>query len=203
MNICPPLAGALGSLSIYRGSSRIRTVRGRSPIRKIAQTIRINAAPALSTQKPFILAVAHNNIYSLIGTVIYRQEPVMRVRAVKRSAGIKMSQMSQSKGLDDRCCYCGIALYKHEISACCNGTYIDYDAHDFGEVEILFCSECWTRIKKNMDEEQSEAIMRRLELDNTKKYSNKKQLSFDHAEDEFLNENPFGYKAPDETNGGI
>jgi hypothetical protein len=55
-----------------------------------------------------------------------------------------------------------------------------------------------------MDEDQGEAIMRRLELDNIpKKPQSDRRLAFDHAVDGYMNNNPFEPGNPEYPLGGI
>jgi hypothetical protein len=70
-----------------------------------------------------------------------------------------------TKGLDDKCCVCGIALYQNEIAGELWGTYVDYLKHERGSMAVHFCSECWNRILEITNKGQGEAIMKRKELE--------------------------------------
>lgn len=69
------------------------------------------------------------------------------------------------KGLNQKCGFCGIALYDKEIDGEIMGEYIDYGRHIRGPLTMTFCSECWGRLVKNTETDQSDAIMKRKQLD--------------------------------------
>jgi len=67
--------------------------------------------------------------------------------------------------LTEKCHFCGIALYKREIAFAFNGLFMDFDDHDWCNGCITLCSECRDRLKKNTEEDQSAAVLRRAALD--------------------------------------
>jgi len=104
-------------------------------------------------------------------------------------------------GLNQKCCDCGIALYKEEIAYEIRGEFIDYIEHQPGEISILLCSGCRERLIHNTNISQGDAIMKRklLEADGAKVSP---KLDFSYAEDEFLKDN-LDFRAPDDVGNGI
>ena len=70
-----------------------------------------------------------------------------------------------TKGLDNKCCDCGIALHKREIDGELDGRYSDYGEHEQGDMHLKFCSGCWGRIKEILKRDQGDAILKRKELE--------------------------------------
>ena len=68
-------------------------------------------------------------------------------------------------GLNNKCCDCGIALYKEEIAYEISGGYIDYIEHAPGQISVLLCSGCRERILHNIHADQGDAILKRKELE--------------------------------------
>lgn len=73
--------------------------------------------------------------------------------------------ISLIKGLDEKCCDCGIALHKKEVDAELDGWFVDYSEHDQGDMRLKFCSGCWGRIKEILRRDQGDAILKRKELE--------------------------------------
>ena len=103
--------------------------------------------------------------------------------------------LTVTKGLVEKCHACGIALYKREIDGEIRGEFVDYGNHEQGTINLTFCSECWCRLLDNTRKNQSDAIMKRAELENIP--VKQPALDFSGAEEEFLNDNPGGYDLPD------
>jgi hypothetical protein len=70
-----------------------------------------------------------------------------------------------TKGLNQKCCDCGIALYSQEIAYEITGTYIDYIEHVPGQITVLLCSGCRERLLHNLHADQGDAILKRKELE--------------------------------------
>ena len=72
-----------------------------------------------------------------------------------------------TKGLDFRCCTCGIALRAEEIAyEIVDGLYVDYITHKPGRITgMLFCSGCRDKLYLNNASDQGAAIMKRKELE--------------------------------------
>jgi len=70
-----------------------------------------------------------------------------------------------TKGLDEKCCDCGIAIHKKEIDGELEGRYADYGEHEQGGMRPKFCSGCWGRIKEILKKDQGDAILKRKELE--------------------------------------
>lgn len=76
-----------------------------------------------------------------------------------------------TKGLDEKCCDCGIALKKIEIDGeFVGGNFIDYGEHtqtyiDGDRITMKFCSGCKERIKTYLNKDQGDAILKRKELE--------------------------------------
>jgi hypothetical protein len=70
-----------------------------------------------------------------------------------------------TKGLNHKCCDCGIALKKEEIAYEVTGSYIDYIDHIPGQFNGLFCSGCRERILHNFQSDQGDAILKRKEIE--------------------------------------
>jgi len=43
------------------------------------------------------------------------------------------------------CSLCGHLLTKREIAARVDGSLIDFENRDDGEITLVFCSECWSK----------------------------------------------------------
>lgn len=109
--------------------------------------------------------------------------------------------ISITKGLEEKCHDCGIALYKIEIDGEIRGEFVDYGRHEQGMINLTLCSGCWDRLRENMKKEQGDAILKRAELDNIPKKDH--PLDYSGAIDEYLNDNPQGPDLPDGTGAGI
>ena len=109
-------------------------------------------------------------------------------------------RVTQTRGLDEKCTGCGIALHKHEIAFEVNGQYIDYTEHCPGDINLTLCSGCRDRILHNIQMDQGDAILRRIELDNEKRGP---AIDASGAMETYLEENPMGITPPDGTGQGI
>jgi hypothetical protein len=70
-----------------------------------------------------------------------------------------------TKGLDEKCCDCGIAIRKIEVDGELEGRYADYGEHEQGDIHLKFCSGCWGRIKEILKKDHGDAILKRKELE--------------------------------------
>jgi hypothetical protein len=70
-------------------------------------------------------------------------------------------QITVTKGLDFKCCDCGIALYKQEIAYEIVGDCIDYIEHTPGDIRVILCSGCRERLIQNTNLSQGDAILKR------------------------------------------
>lgn len=103
-----------------------------------------------------------------------------------------------TKGLDEKCCDCGIALYKKEITGELGGWFIDYVEHEEGDVHLKFCSGCWERIKEIMKRDQGDAILKRKELEREGAKHTPAQI------DVFIeNDDNFDFRTPDPNGVGM
>ena len=100
-------------------------------------------------------------------------------------------------GLSNKCCDCGIALYKEEIAYEVTGTYIDYIEHCPGQITILLCSGCRERILHNLHADQGDAILKRKELEREGAKKEMPKLDFSHADTDV------DIRTPDNTGVGI
>jgi hypothetical protein len=64
-----------------------------------------------------------------------------------------------------KCCDCGFAMYKVEVAGEVYGSFVDYDTRDRGQIALLYCWECWGKLKGNADSPMREAIARRRALE--------------------------------------
>ena len=116
-------------------------------------------------------------------------------------------QITLTKGLNWKCCDCGIALYKEEkalelIGKCID--FIDHKTSDMREDEFIFCSGCRERIMENHSRYLGDAILKRKELEKDGHVS--KKLDFSDTVNDYLQglqDNPTGFKTPDDVWGGI
>lgn len=65
---------------------------------------------------------------------------------------------------EDYCNICGIALFQKEVSGEVNGTFINYDEHRNGTIQLSFCPGCLAKIEDIMIGGMDKAVDRRLEL---------------------------------------
>jgi len=112
-------------------------------------------------------------------------------------------KLTITAGLTQKCCDCGIALYEEEIAYEIRGEFIDYIERQPGEISVLLCSGCRERIIENTRASQGDAILKRklLEADGAKRSI--PALDATHAEEEFVQDHPFGPDIPDGTGAGI
>jgi hypothetical protein len=90
-----------------------------------------------------------------------------------------------TKGLDHKCCDCGIAIRSEEIAYEIHGGYIDYIKHEPGQITILLCSGCRERLLQNIHADQGDAILKRKELEREGAKSEMPKLDFSHADTDF------------------
>jgi hypothetical protein len=65
---------------------------------------------------------------------------------------------------EDYCNICGIALLQKEVAGEISGTYINYDEHRNGILQMSFCPGCQRKIIDIIDAGMDRAVDRRLEL---------------------------------------
>jgi imidazole glycerol phosphate synthase subunit HisF len=69
---------------------------------------------------------------------------------------------------ENKCSVCGMALYNHEIGAAIlDAALIEFDSRSWGEVSLVVCSDCWSKINGNIHENYDVALKRRREIDPT------------------------------------
>ena len=103
-----------------------------------------------------------------------------------------------TKGLNNKCADCGIAVYPLEIAYEISGSYIDYIKHVPGQITILLCSGCRERILQNLHADQGDAILKRKELEREGAKHTVPQLDI---EDPDLSE--IDFRTPDNTGTGM
>jgi len=64
-----------------------------------------------------------------------------------------------------KCCDCGFAIYKAEVAGEVYGSFIDYNTKDRGQIALLYCGECWDKIKTNADAPIRTSIAKRRALE--------------------------------------
>jgi len=106
-----------------------------------------------------------------------------------------------TKGLDQKCYDCGIALNQLEIAYEIRGEFVDYIERKTGTINITLCSGCRERIIEYLKKDQGDAILKRKELER----DNPRMPAVDYAEaeKEFIDNNPFGVKYPDDAGVGM
>jgi len=72
-----------------------------------------------------------------------------------------MTESMPNNGLDHKCAICGFAIYRKEIGGELNGKYIDYDEHEWGDLDIAFCGECWRVLRTNSEAPLRMAVAKR------------------------------------------
>jgi hypothetical protein len=70
-----------------------------------------------------------------------------------------------TKGFNQKCCDCGIAIRKEEIAYEIRGDFIDYIEHRPGQISILLCSGCRERLIQNTNLDMGDAILKRKEIE--------------------------------------
>ncbi|MGD0535918.1 MAG: hypothetical protein ABR999_10860 [Methanoregula sp.] len=129
-----------------------------------------------------------------------------------------------TKGLNQQCAYCGIAIKDEEIAGQIDGQYVDYLKHRTGVIDrMLFCSGCWEHIELSNKSNLGDAILKRKELeaegaktepivlDLTKAepspLATKEQsdhiLESVQADQDYLKEHPLDFTAPEHVGTGI
>ncbi len=75
-----------------------------------------------------------------------------------------------TKGLNHKCCDCGIALKQNEVGGEFIGRIVDYGEHKTTEFDgvtsrLLLCSGCLERLKEIRAKDQGDAILKRKEIE--------------------------------------
>ena len=69
---------------------------------------------------------------------------------------------------ENSCSVCGLALYIHEIGAAIiDGNLLEFDARNWGTIDLVICSDCYKKINKNINQTYGKALERRREIDPT------------------------------------
>ena len=101
-----------------------------------------------------------------------------------------------TKGLDQKCYDCGIALHKLEVAYEIRGEFVDYIEHKTGTIDITLCSGCRDRLVEFLKKDQGDAILKRKELEREGAKKEMPKLDFpDTAIDDF--------RTPDNTGVGM
>ena len=72
-----------------------------------------------------------------------------------------------------KCGDCGFAIYKVEIAGEVYGSFIDYNTKDRGQISILFCGECWDKVKNHAAANIRSGIAKRRALESVTKEDEK------------------------------
>jgi hypothetical protein len=72
-----------------------------------------------------------------------------------------------------KCGDCGVALYQMEVGGEIYGSFVDYVTKDRGQINVMYCGECWDNLIKNVDGPMRTAIARRRVLESITKEDEK------------------------------
>ena len=72
-----------------------------------------------------------------------------------------------------KCGDCGVALYQMEVAGEVYGSFVDYVSKDRGQINIMYCGECWANLIDNVDGPMRTAIARRRVIESITKEDEK------------------------------
>lgn len=63
------------------------------------------------------------------------------------------------------CCMCGMPITKYEIGGEVRGDFIDYIENVIGQASLVYCGDCWRKVREIQDNGIEHAISIRTKLE--------------------------------------